>query len=104
MPLDVATVHLILARQFPALNGATIEYLGVGEDFHAFLADRGLVTDELVSQWRTEIDAELTEAVAAAERHPKPSAGQLFDYVYARPPERISRQRKELTRTAEGAR
>jgi pyruvate dehydrogenase E1 component alpha subunit len=70
--------------------------------FHAYLAGRGLVSDEQVSAWREEIDTELTEAVAAAERHPKPTPGQLFDHVYARPPRRLQQQRDELTGGAEG--
>jgi pyruvate dehydrogenase E1 component alpha subunit len=69
--------------------------------FHAFLADRGLVTDDTVSRWRADIDAQLTEAVATAESHPKPTAAQLFDYVYARPPERFRQQRAEMTGRAE---
>jgi pyruvate dehydrogenase E1 component alpha subunit len=70
--------------------------------FHAYLAGRGLVSDDQVGQWREEIDKELTEAVAAAERHPKPAPGQLFDHVYARPPQRLQRQRHELAGGAEG--
>jgi pyruvate dehydrogenase E1 component alpha subunit len=64
--------------------------------FHAYLSGRGLVGEEQVSRWREEIDAELGEAVAAAERHPRPTPGQLFDHVYTRPPARLRRQREDL--------
>ncbi len=72
--------------------------------FHAYLAGRGLISDEQVSRWREEIDQELAEAVATAERHPKPTPGQLFDYVYARPPRRLQQQRDDLTGGTEGGR
>lgn len=64
--------------------------------FHAYLSSRGLIDEGQVSRWREEIDAELGEAVAAAERHPRPTPGQLFDHVYARPPARLRRQREDL--------
>jgi TPP-dependent pyruvate/acetoin dehydrogenase alpha subunit len=51
---------------------------------------------------REGIDAELGAAIAAAERHPRPTPGQLFDYVYALPPRRLQRQREELTDAADG--
>jgi len=70
--------------------------------FHAYLSARGLINDEQVSRWREEIDTELGDAVAQAERHPKPTASQLFDHVYARPPLRLQRQREELTDMADG--
>jgi pyruvate dehydrogenase E1 component alpha subunit len=72
--------------------------------FHAYLASRDLISDELVSQWHEEIEQELTEAVAAAERHPRPTPGQLFDHVYARPPRRLLQQRDELSAGGEGGR
>jgi pyruvate dehydrogenase E1 component alpha subunit len=64
---------------------------------HAYLAHRGLISEEKVGEMREEIGRELTEAVAAAEQHPRPHAGQLFDHVYARPSKRLQRQRSELT-------
>jgi pyruvate dehydrogenase E1 component alpha subunit len=70
--------------------------------FHAYLASRDLISDEQVSRWHEEIGQELTEAVAAAEQHPRPTPGQLFDHVYARPPQRLLRQRAELSGGAEG--
>lgn len=68
----------------------------------AYLAGRGLIGDEQVEVMREEINAQIGEAVAAAERHPRPTPGQLFDYVYARPPRRLERQREELTAAADG--
>ena len=70
--------------------------------FHAYLAGRGLISDEQVNLMREGIDAELGAAIAAAERHPRPTPGQLFDHVYARPPRRLQRQREELTAAADG--
>jgi pyruvate dehydrogenase E1 component alpha subunit len=68
----------------------------------AYLAGRGLISDEQVEVMREEINAQIGEAVAAAERHPRPTPGQLFDYVYARPPRRLQQQREELTAAADG--
>ncbi len=70
--------------------------------FHAYLAGRGLISDEQIEGWREEINEQLIEAVAASERHPPPGPGQLFDHVYARPPRRFQQQRAELTGDPEG--
>lgn len=61
-----------------------------------YLVRRGLLTEEAEASMSEAIATEISAAVAAAEAHPKPVAGQLFDHVYARPWSRLQRQRDEL--------
>jgi pyruvate dehydrogenase E1 component alpha subunit len=60
----------------------------------AQLRERGLLDDEAEAALRSEIEREIDAAVAEAEAAPPPGPAQLFDHVYADPPERVRRQRE----------
>lgn len=61
----------------------------------AYLDARGLLDEASDAAMRAEIDEEIDAAVEAAERAAPPGPAQLFDHVYADPPERVRRQREE---------
>ena len=63
----------------------------------AYLTGRGLLDEAAESAMRAEIEAEIDAAVAEAEAAVPPGPAQLFDHVYADPPERVRRQREEAT-------
>lgn len=61
-----------------------------------YLTGAGLLDEARDQELRASVAAEVAEAIAAAEAHPKPTASQLFDHVYARPGLRSERQRADL--------
>jgi pyruvate dehydrogenase E1 component alpha subunit len=65
------------------------------ERVRRYLTAEGLVDEAseqaLIAQLRDEVDAAFAEAEASAA----PGAEGLFDHVYARPPARLERQRRE---------
>jgi pyruvate dehydrogenase E1 component alpha subunit len=62
----------------------------------AYLRARGLIDegaeDRMLAELRDQVDQAVREAEAYTPAHP----GQLFEHVYARPPERVARQRRAL--------
>jgi pyruvate dehydrogenase E1 component alpha subunit len=62
----------------------------------AYLEARGLVDEDALEAMRAEIAQEIDAAVAEAEAASPPGPAQLFDHVYADPPERVRRQRAEV--------
>ena len=76
---------------------------GDAEQFvKAFLASRGLWDDAARAAVEGEIAERLDEAVSAAAAMPSARPGDVFENVYARPPERLQRQREELGRLTGG--
>jgi len=63
----------------------------------AYLRARGLVDDAGLEALRASIAEEIDAAVSEAEAASPPGPAQLFDHVYADPPERVRRQREEAT-------
>ncbi|WP_459191615.1 thiamine pyrophosphate-dependent enzyme [Halosimplex sp. J119] len=61
-----------------------------------YLREEGVVDDGFVDAAREEANAELDEAVAAAEATPEPEPGEAFDYAYADLPPRVVAQRREV--------
>ncbi|MEN3283369.1 MAG: pyruvate dehydrogenase component alpha subunit [Solirubrobacteraceae bacterium] len=61
----------------------------------AHLRERGLVDEQAEADMVEEVHAEIEAAVAEAEGGPRPGPAQLFEHVYADPPERVRRQRDE---------
>jgi pyruvate dehydrogenase E1 component alpha subunit len=55
----------------------------------AFLRERGLVDDAALERMRSEIEAEIDEALAEAEGGSPPGPEALFEHVYADPPPRL---------------
>lgn len=64
--------------------------------FRRFLEKRGLWDDAAEDSARSELDAEFTAAVEAAEKAGKPTVEIIFEDVLAQMPERLRRQRAEL--------
>jgi len=62
----------------------------------SYLTGAGLLDEAHDQELRASIAVEVTEAIAAAEAHPRPTPSQLFDHVYARPGLRSERQRAEF--------
>jgi pyruvate dehydrogenase E1 component alpha subunit len=60
-----------------------------------YLTAEGLVDEAAEQRLVEELRAEFDAAMADAEAAPAPGAGALFDHVYARPPQRLERQRRE---------
>jgi pyruvate dehydrogenase E1 component alpha subunit len=69
----------------------------------AYLLGARLLAPGVEQQMQVEIDAEVEAALALAESHPGTRPEQIFDHVYADPPDRVSRQREELTGGGSGA-
>jgi pyruvate dehydrogenase E1 component alpha subunit len=67
-----------------------------------YLGTRGLWDDATRAAVEAEIAERIDAAVDAAASMPSARAGDLFDGVYADPPERVRRQRTELLRLAGG--
>jgi pyruvate dehydrogenase E1 component alpha subunit len=61
----------------------------------AYLTAEGLIDEASEARLVEELRAEFDAAFAAVEAVPPPGAEALFDHVYARPPERLARQRGE---------
>jgi len=61
-----------------------------------YLTGQGLLAEDAEASLRESIAAEIAEAVAAAEAHPKPTPSQVFEHVYARPPARVAGQRTAM--------
>lgn len=68
----------------------------------AYLTSLGLLDEPAELAMREEIAAEIAAAVTAAEAHPHPHVGQVFDHVYAGSWPRLEQQRAELTAAFEG--
>ncbi len=62
-----------------------------------YLIERDPRNGDAIDAFEAEIAAEIEGALAEASRGEPPGAHQLFDHVYARPPERLQRQRAERT-------
>jgi pyruvate dehydrogenase E1 component alpha subunit len=60
------------------------------------LTQRGLWSEERDKETRASVRAEIDEALEKAATFPAPTPGDLFEHVYADPPERVRRQRAEL--------
>ena len=61
-----------------------------------FLTARNALSEADEEAMRKQIGAEISEAIAAAEAHPRQTAEQVFDHVYARPPARVVEQQQRL--------
>ncbi|WP_415380298.1 thiamine pyrophosphate-dependent enzyme [Halosimplex sp. TS25] len=62
----------------------------------AYLREEGVVDDGFVESTRERANAELDEAVAAAESTPESDPGEAFDYAYATLPPRVAAQRRAV--------
>jgi len=62
------------------------------ERFEAYLRESGVLDDELADSIHDEAEAELDEAVEAAEETPRPDPSALFDSVYDEPTPRLDEQ------------
>ena len=51
---------------------------------------------DLAKLWAKELEAEIRSAMERASTYPAPKPDDVFDHVYAQPPERVTRQRREL--------
>ena len=58
----------------------------------AWLRSEGALDDASEVELQAELDGEVARAVAAAEAFPKVRPGQIFEHVYARPPDRVAAQ------------
>jgi TPP-dependent pyruvate/acetoin dehydrogenase alpha subunit len=61
-----------------------------------YVAGRGLVTDASDEQLLAELTAEISAAIAEAERHPNAAREQIFDDVYRDLPWHLADQRAAL--------
>jgi pyruvate dehydrogenase E1 component alpha subunit len=62
-----------------------------------YLSTRGLIDESSQANLAAELEQEIEAAVSAAEGGPRPGPADLFEHVYANPPQRIREQRAELT-------
>jgi pyruvate dehydrogenase E1 component alpha subunit len=65
-----------------------------------YLTARGLWNDEREAEMRAGVHSEIEEAFARAVKFPVAEATQIFDHVYADPPDRVRRQRAEMDETS----
>jgi len=61
-----------------------------------YLTARGLWNEQREAETRASVQSEISEAFAKAVEFPVADATQVFDHVYAEPPDRVRRQRTEL--------
>lgn len=66
------------------------------ERVRQYLTSRGVWNEELEAQEEERLSARLDAALEWAQAQPAPSAEQVFDHVYADPPQRLLRQRAEI--------
>ncbi|MFA4906961.1 MAG: pyruvate dehydrogenase (acetyl-transferring) E1 component subunit alpha [archaeon] len=64
--------------------------------YEKFLAGKGLWNEEYAKKAAEEASAKVESAVSEYEKIPLPSPGEFFDYVYAKPTQEISEQKKEF--------
>lgn len=64
------------------------------ERIRMYLVAQGLLSDSDEETMREQISKQIGAAVEEAEAHPKPTARQMFDHVYARPPARVVNQQQ----------
>lgn len=67
--------------------------------FRRYLARRGLVTEASDEALLAELTAEISAAIAEAERHPNAAREQIFDDVYRELPWHLAAQREALLAT-----
>lgn len=72
------------------------------ERVQAFLAARGLWDDAARAAMEGELAEQIDAAVEAAAAMPTARPGDVFENVYADPPDRVRRQREELSRLTGG--
>jgi TPP-dependent pyruvate/acetoin dehydrogenase alpha subunit len=65
----------------------------VTRDYLRAHADWTPEDEAAVREWA---DERVASAVDAVEGHPDPEPGQMFDHVFAAPPEKLARQRREV--------
>jgi TPP-dependent pyruvate/acetoin dehydrogenase alpha subunit len=66
-----------------------------------YLTARGRWNTELAEQWANEIEAEIRAAMERAATYPAPRPEDVFDHVYANPPQRVASQRAELLKRSD---
>jgi pyruvate dehydrogenase E1 component alpha subunit len=66
-----------------------------------YLGARRLWSVDVEQKWTTEIEAEIRAAMEQAATYPAPKPEDVFDHVYANPPDRVARQRRDLIRRFE---
>ena len=59
-----------------------------------YLAGLNEWSEEIESQWRQEIEAEVDEAFARAARYPPPAAGDIYEHVFEELTPALARQRR----------
>jgi pyruvate dehydrogenase E1 component alpha subunit/2-oxoisovalerate dehydrogenase E1 component alpha subunit len=68
--------------------------------FQRHLQYLGLLSDAFDAELEQEIEREISQAIEAVERSPRPGRESLFDDVYATLPWHLQEQRRELERAS----